>query len=345
MVLRNVLALDSEALVVAGNSPFLAPGSSIINNSSSPNGTIYNFIGGLGQIITLNDTRQIDVFNDDDPNNHVITDGGTLIQNGVGVESESLIMLRALDSNGNPTGPEITINVYSRDGQFSNIWGFSQTDQLNSGTQYVKVGGSNDGDSDYDNIAPCFVAGTMIRTEFGYVPVEDITIGMPVWTQSDGFQPVRWVESVKVSGYGFNAPIEFEAGVLGNLRPLRVSPNHRMSHASAETELTVGEDQVLISAKSYVGMPGVNVVPCDQVTYVHFLFDGHQIVDAEGALSESFYPGAVALGSLCNDAREEIFALFPELRTYDDTPMELAAPALKDFEARLVLGAKRQRAG
>ena len=130
MVLRTILASDNQGLTVANNSPFLAEGSAIINNSSTPDGTIFNFTPSFAQIITIDDTLDEDVFNDDEENNHVIVNGGTLVAVGTEVESESLIVLRELDENGDPTGPNITINVYSQNGQTSNIWGFSATDAL-----------------------------------------------------------------------------------------------------------------------------------------------------------------------------------------------------------------------
>jgi hypothetical protein len=49
------------------------------------------------------------------------------------------------------------------------------------------------------------------------------------------------------------------------------------------------------------------------VTYVHVLFDRHEVVFAEGAQSESLYTGDEALKALGEAARAEIFRLFPDL--------------------------------
>lgn len=337
MVERTLLAIDSEALTVAAGSPFLTPGSSIINNSSTPDGTIFDFTGGLGQIITLDDTNNVDTFDDDDPNNHEITDGGTLVANGTNVESESLIELRELDEFGNPVGDVITINVYSQNGQTSNIWGFSATDQLNPGKQYVKVGGSNNGDSDYVDIAPCFTRGTLILTDRGQVAVEDIAPGDLVWTLDNGFQPVGWAGCTTVAGRGDFAPVRFEAGVLGNARPITVSPNHRMLYQSSLTELHFFEDRVLIPARFFVGMAGVQQRPVARIDYFHFMFAGHEIVQSDGCLSESFYPGSVALNGLQDATRRELFALFPELAGWKAEPFDMAARSLRRFEAQMVL--------
>jgi hypothetical protein len=54
-------------------------------------------------------------------------------------------------------------------------------------------------------------------------------------------------------------------------------------------------------------------VPVREIEYFHILFDAHQIIFAEGAPTESFFPGGTALGSLEEETRAEIIELFPEL--------------------------------
>ena len=52
----------------------------------------------------------------------------------------------------------------------------------------------------------------------------------------------------------------------------------------------------------------------DRVDYIHFLFDAHQVVWSNGAETESLHPGRNALDMAGEAGREEIFAIFPELR-------------------------------
>lgn len=51
------------------------------------------------------------------------------------------------------------------------------------------------------------------------------------------------------------------------------------------------------------------------VTYVHLLFDRHEIVVANGVPSESFHPESPALDTLSERSRDEFFRLFPALRS------------------------------
>lgn len=337
MVERTILAASSAGLTVASNSPFLTPGSSIINNSSSPNGTIYNFNGGFSEIITIDDTNNTEVFDDDDRFNHVVVDGGTLVANGTTVESESLIVLRELDSSGNPIGDEITINVYSQNGQTSNIWGFSATDFLEPGKQYIKVSGSNNGDSEYSELVPCFAAGTLIKAGHKHMPVETIKRGDRIWINSRRRRMVAWAGCTEVDGSGKFAPVRFETGSIGNFAPLLVSPHHRILLRSTGTQLLFEDGPVLIPAQFFVGMPGVTRAPQDRIEYYHFMFQGHEIVEANGSLTESFYPGAQALTALEKACQKEIFDLFPDLKMFPTEPFPLVAPVLKAYEAKVAL--------
>ena len=53
------------------------------------------------------------------------------------------------------------------------------------------------------------------------------------------------------------------------------------------------------------------------VTYVHFLFDRHQIMESDGAETESLFTGPEALKTVDSAARIEILHLFPELASID----------------------------
>ena len=68
--------------------------------------------------------------------------------------------------------------------------------------------------------------------------------------------------------------------------------------------------------------------------YFHMLFDIHQIVFAEGAMSESFHPSAVGMGTFEDATREEIFHLFPKLRDSLDNFGPSVRMSLKGYEAQ-----------
>ncbi len=73
------------------------------------------------------------------------------------------------------------------------------------------------------------------------------------------------------------------------------------------------------------------------MTYVHILFDRHEVVMADGAWSESFQPGERTVAGLDPAARDELFRLFPELAAGQAWPA--ARQTLKRFEAKVLLAA------
>jgi hypothetical protein len=164
----------------------------------------------------------------------------------------------------------------------------------------------------------CFARGTLIRTRHGEMPIELLSIGDRVWTAQSGFQPVKWICSSTVSATGAFAPIRIRAGVLDAKQDLLVSPAHRMMLDGAGMQLLFDAPRVLVAAKNMVN--GTSIQRVDDmatVTYFHMLFEKHEIVQANGTLSESFYPVAEAVDGFSSLQQEELFALFPHLKAGD----------------------------
>lgn len=57
------------------------------------------------------------------------------------------------------------------------------------------------------------------------------------------------------------------------------------------TELLFGDAEVLVCARDLVNDQSVRAREGGQVTYVHLIFDRHQVVFSEGLPTESFPPG------------------------------------------------------
>lgn len=165
----------------------------------------------------------------------------------------------------------------------------------------------------------CFVAGTLIRTPTGAVAVETLSEGDLIETRDSGVQTIRWIGGTRrqLSTHSALRPVRIRAGALGDNLPesdLLVSPQHRMLVRSAIAQRMFGTDEVLVAAKQLLQIDGIDIADdLDEVIYVHFIFDRHEIVYANGAESESLYTGPEALKTLSPQAREEILALFPEL--------------------------------
>lgn len=186
---------------------------------------------------------------------------------------------------------------------------------LSSGVTYTFGTFNTDGATQYSALVPCFTSGTWIETAKGRRLIDDIYEGDLIQTRDNGMQPVRWIGRCTVAATGINTPIHIADGMLGNSGDLLVSPNHRMLIVATSADLLFGDSEVLVAAKHLVGNVGVARKAGGQVTYIHLLFDEHQIVMANAAPSESFFPGTEAMGSLSHESRNEVLRLFPELRT------------------------------
>jgi Hint domain len=183
----------------------------------------------------------------------------------------------------------------------------------------------------------CFTAGTRVDTPDGLRRIEDLAPGDLVTTLGNGSQPLRWsgvrhVPAAEMLMTPDLQPVEFATGVIGNTGPLRVSPQHRILLNDWRAQVFFGEDEVLVPAKALVnGLTIRQVLPAEGVTYVHLLFDRHEIIVSEGALSESFHPGETGLEALDEAQRHEVERLFPGLEL---ARRRAAFPIVKLTEAR-----------
>jgi hypothetical protein len=105
--------------------------------------------------------------------------------------------------------------------------------------------------------------------------------------------------------------------------------------AASRAELLFGEHEVLVAATHLTVRPGVEVQSATvQVTYIHLLFDRHEIIRANGAWTESYQPGEMSLAGMDDGPRREVLSLFPELALGFLFPA--ARITLKKHEAQLL---------
>ena len=186
------------------------------------------------------------------------------------------------------------------------------------------------------DIPACFTPGTLIDTIRGRVAIEALDEGDLVWTLDHGYQPLRAMAETRVSATGDFAPILFEAGAVGNDEALLVSPQHRMFMTGWQAELYFGEAEVLIPAVGLVNGDTIRRQEGGHVTYIHLLFDRHEIVRAGGALSESYFLSPVKFSD--DRSAAEIRRLFPHLAGRL-APAESARPQVRRREAGVLLSA------
>ncbi|MEO1109695.1 MAG: Hint domain-containing protein [Pseudomonadota bacterium] len=182
----------------------------------------------------------------------------------------------------------------------------------------------------------CFARGALIRTATGERPVETLRVGDSIQTLDHGPQTIRWIGSARRAATGTLAPVLFSEGSIGNHQDLYVSQQHRMLLSGHQVELLFGESEVFAPAISLINGNSIRIVDGGQVEYFHILFDTHEVIYANGALSESFHPGEQGWSALDPAMQEEIQTLFPQLLLFGSKGYgSPARPVLKAYEARL----------
>ena len=182
-----------------------------------------------------------------------------------------------------------------------------------------------------------FAANTLIDTPDGPRAAGSLAAGDVVTTLSNGSRPLRWVGRRRVSAIEMLArpglrPVVLAPGLLGNVRELVVSARQRLLIDDWRAEVYFGEDRVLVSAGALVDDQGVRPVLAEAgVDYVVLLCDRHEVLLADGALSESFHPGEEGLAGLLPEARAELAQVVAEA---DLVRRRAAYPILRGTEAR-----------
>jgi hypothetical protein len=134
--------------------------------------------------------------------------------------------------------------------------------------------------------APCYCAGTLIDTSLGKKEVEKLTIGDLIKTKYGAMREIKWIGRRSYGGRFILGrkdllPIRIKAGALDENVPRRdlwISPRHAMYL-----------DDMLIEAKDLVN--GVSIIQAERVEkveYFHIELETHDVIFAEGALSETF---------------------------------------------------------
>jgi hypothetical protein len=177
-------------------------------------------------------------------------------------------------------------------------------------------------DTTPDPIPVCFASGTRIETPSGMVEVERLRIGDFLQTHDCGPLPVLWIGCTDHAWPGTDdrlRPIRIPSGSWRAGEPLRdlvVSPQHRILLAAEQCRETGGQQEWLVPAVGLVGYRGIHQhIACRSVRYYHVLLERHAILRAEGMLTESFYPGPMALRMMSLRQRLAILSLFPALRS------------------------------
>jgi len=178
----------------------------------------------------------------------------------------------------------------------------------------------------------CFLPGTQIATPDGPRLVESLMPGDRVDTRDNGAQPLVWRGETRLSGAELYLhpglrPIRVRAGALGPGRPepdLLVSPGHRLLLGVAAG--LSDERELLVSAADLEDGGRIRRdFTLSSVRYIHLMFEGHEIITANGLPCESFHPAMAD----------------PQVLSWHARSLEKAAPGLVAHPERMGAPARR----
>ena len=145
--------------------------------------------------------------------------------------------------------------------------------------------------ADFNGSNPCYCPGTLIRVKRGEKRVEKLKVGDKIMTASGALRPIKWIGRRSYAGRFIKGrtdilPVCIKANALADNVPKRdlwISPHHAMFFKDEHS------DGVLIEAKDLVN--GASIVQAERVKkveYFHIELDSHDVIVAEGALSETY---------------------------------------------------------
>lgn len=189
---------------------------------------------------------------------------------------------------------------------------------------------------------PCFSAGTYITTDQGDIAVENLKQGQMVLTRDNGYQPVRWIGKRPMSGRHLLdnphlKPVLVRQDTFGKGLPfadMKLSQNARVPLASAAHVHLGREKDDRVSIKHMVNHGTVQAIDTLGLSYVHVMFDQHEIISANGIWIEAFNVQDQSLRNVGNAQRLEIYEIFPNLKTRPRTEKQ-AVEEEKVFSRRV----------
>jgi hypothetical protein len=176
--------------------------------------------------------------------------------------------------------------------------------------------------------------------------VEHLSAGDLIITRDNGLQAIRWIGQKDITGARLFAnpeicPIKIRKDAFSTGLPNRdmmTSPQHRVVINHDLANKLYGSRELLVPVKALTSNNKIATANIKKTTYVHMLFDHHEIIYANGVETESFHPNKVIMNGLEGAVQDEIYQIFPELRagTVASGYGPTALPALSVSEGQIL---------
>lgn len=166
-------------------------------------------------------------------------------------------------------------------------YSFSERSDLWAGS-VSETKGATPNQNDFGSIAEGLIAGTLVATELGWQPVEDLGTGDRIMTFDNGMRPLKTVRVSTLWTAQSRAPrsvwpIEVPKKALGNREAMHLLPDQSVLIESDAAEELYGDPFMMISAGILDGFNGIcRVPPAREMTIVTLEFARDEVVYANG---------------------------------------------------------------
>ena len=191
-------------------------------------------------------------------------------------------------------------------------------DNASFGSGSLTFQGDSAGDFFSDNTGvTCFVAGTLINTPKGTVPIEALRPGDTVTLADGRSDTVLWCASSHVPERAQakdkrQRPVIIPKGLFCAERDIAVSQQHGIAGHTVHASLTGFLVPAGILQRHWPDVRRGPVQP--NLVYVHVLLRTHGLLCTHGLVSESFFPGPIALDTLSPQALANLLDVVPALQ-------------------------------
>ncbi len=200
-------------------------------------------------------------------------------------------------------------------------------------------------DLNTDPVVPCFTADAHLRTPTGDTPITQLRAGDILETRDNGAQPILRVlkstigvaDQIVTPGL---RPVQIPKHALGYGQPyatLTVSPQHRFLRSGWAAELHLGLSEVLVAAHSLRAAGPATRCALKPVTYYHIVMQNHELIWANGTLTETVLLTDAFMQSMPRAVAHELQTIFPGVcGSSSISPQQPAAALTRAYEGHVL---------
>lgn len=188
-----------------------------------------------------------------------------------------------------------------------------------------------------------FTHGTLIQTDMGDVPIEDLLPGQTVLTRDHGSQVLRWIGSMtlipqsgdpRLSAAHLTRITESSIGIGKPNRDLILGPGARILRRNSACMSLFGTEAAFAPASAFAdGVSIIDIMPVSPIRVFHLLLDGQHVITAGGVEVESYHPGRRDSIDIPGNLMGAFLDMFPMISDLSDFG-QMRVPRLSEEDIR-----------